>query len=122
MGIYIYQERKWQEKFDSGHTVAIKTALNFINQENINEFINYYEQYEYLANLFNENIDTKEDFDNFVNLIDFTTSFKEKMDSGIKYHRDKNNPQNYFFENDDFPYCQIHLDRYKTLKQKGGIS
>ena len=28
----------------------------------------------------------------------------------------------YFFENDDFPYCQIHLDRYKTLKQKGELA
>ncbi|WP_427156701.1 FRG domain-containing protein [Streptococcus sanguinis] len=37
--IYIFGEEINHEKFDTGHTVAIKSALNLISQEKINTFI-----------------------------------------------------------------------------------
>lgn len=37
--IYIYSLKEGEEKFDTGHTVAIKSALNLISQEVINKFI-----------------------------------------------------------------------------------
>ena len=37
--IYIYSNGKENEKFDTGHTIAIKSALNFMPQEKINEFL-----------------------------------------------------------------------------------
>lgn len=37
--IYIYSNDKENEKFDTGHTIAIKSALNFMPQEKINEFL-----------------------------------------------------------------------------------
>lgn len=36
--VYIYEGREGQEKFDTGHTVAIKSALNLFSQEVINKF------------------------------------------------------------------------------------
>lgn len=36
--LYIYKTTKKQEKFDTGHTVAIKCALNLIDYEVINDF------------------------------------------------------------------------------------
>lgn len=37
--IYIYKEKMENEKFDTGHTVAIKSALNFIPQSMIDNFL-----------------------------------------------------------------------------------
>ncbi len=37
--VYIFCEEINQEKFDTGHTVAIKSALNFISQDKIDAFI-----------------------------------------------------------------------------------
>lgn len=37
--IYIYSNYKENEKFDTGHTIAIKSALNFMPQKIINEFL-----------------------------------------------------------------------------------
>lgn len=37
--IYIYKTTTHQEKFDTGHTVAIKSALNLIDYEVINNFL-----------------------------------------------------------------------------------
>lgn len=38
--VYIYSSKKEEEKFDTGHTVAIKSALNFISAGKINDFLN----------------------------------------------------------------------------------
>ncbi|MDL5043147.1 FRG domain-containing protein [Streptococcus raffinosi] len=37
--VYIFFEKTNQEKFDTGHTVAIKSALNFISQDKIDAFL-----------------------------------------------------------------------------------
>lgn len=37
--VYTYSCKKGEEKFDTGHTVAIKSALSFMPQEIINKFI-----------------------------------------------------------------------------------
>ncbi|MHC3871372.1 FRG domain-containing protein [Streptococcus thermophilus] len=37
--IYIYSNGKENEKFDTGHTIAIKSALNFMPQKIINKFL-----------------------------------------------------------------------------------
>lgn len=37
--LYIYKTKIENEKFDTGHTVAIKSALNFMPQKSINDFL-----------------------------------------------------------------------------------
>lgn len=37
--VYMYSCKKGEEKFDTGHTVAIKSALSFMPQEIVNKFI-----------------------------------------------------------------------------------
>ncbi|MBO3641816.1 FRG domain-containing protein [Streptococcus suis] len=37
--IYLFKEKKGKEKFDTGHTVAIKSALNLVPQDKINTFL-----------------------------------------------------------------------------------
>ncbi|RRD31083.1 FRG domain-containing protein [Streptococcus minor] len=37
--VYLFKEEKGKEKFDTGHTVAIKSALNLVPQEKINTFL-----------------------------------------------------------------------------------
>lgn len=57
--IYIYSDGL-NQKFDTGHTIAIKSALNFMPQEIINDFFNSIEN---LLNS-NENNLSKEDLEN----------------------------------------------------------
>lgn len=37
--IHVYVSESKREKYSTGHTVAVKTALNFIDQEKINQFL-----------------------------------------------------------------------------------
>ncbi|WP_161980434.1 FRG domain-containing protein [Streptococcus sp. S784/96/1] len=37
--VYLFKEEKRQEKFDTGHTVALKSALNLMPQESIDHFL-----------------------------------------------------------------------------------
>lgn len=45
--VYIYKSIEGQEKFDTGHTVAVKSALNLISQNVINDFFKAVEKIKY---------------------------------------------------------------------------
>ena len=116
--IYIYQEEKREEKFDTGHTIAIKTALNFVSTKVINDFIGYYEKYGKLVKLFGENIDSEKNFKSFKDSLAFTTSLKNLLEKGNKYTNDTSNPEMFIVEGDSVHYHKMHFDRYNLLKNE----
>lgn len=102
--VYLFREEKDKEKFDTGHTIAIKSALNLISQNKINTFLMILTEIDdYLSNscgiygclLYNnveeliENVESWEDFFTiyeeelrFINLpIDNIVETQEEYDS-----------------------------------------
>ena len=52
--IHVYVSELNKEKYSTGHTVSVKTALNFVDQEKINQFL-------YLMDYLHKNIGEKGD-------------------------------------------------------------
>ncbi len=108
--IYIYSNGDENEKFDTGHTIAIKSALNFIPQKAINEFldsIDYFKKkiqldvnYQHLSikNLEikisqKKDSDTKNHFariESFLDLLNQRARVRETLNMPFKIYEDLN--------------------------------
>ena len=83
--IYIYSNGEESEKFDTGHTIAIKSALNFMPQKIINEFLDSVDYFKkntkFSVNYHNLSIDD----------LDYEINLKKglKNDKTVKYHYDR---------------------------------
>lgn len=83
--VYLFREEKDKEKFDTGHTIAIKSALNLIPQNKINTFLMILTEIDdYLSNscgiygclLYNN---VEELIENVESWEDFFTIYEEKL-------------------------------------------
>ena len=75
--IYIYSNGEENEKFDTGHTIAIKSALNFMSQKIINEFLDSVEY-------FLKNIQLNVNYYNLsVDDLDFEISLKKNLKKNL---------------------------------------
>ncbi|WP_247941510.1 FRG domain-containing protein [Streptococcus oralis] len=75
--VYIYSDRL-NEKFDTGHTIAIKSALNFMPQNIIN---NFFTAIEYLKKVNNKQLEDFELYttDSLKDIDLFTTGYSESI-------------------------------------------
>lgn len=81
--IYIYSNGKENEKFDTGHTIAIKSALNFMPQKIINEFLDS-------VGYFKKNIQLNINYQNLsIDDLEITLKKDFKKDETVKYHYDR---------------------------------
>lgn len=107
--IYIYSDGL-NQKFDTGHTIAIKSALNFMPQEIINDFLNSIENLinlhgtnlskAYLENIQLENIETEFNLSNpknenyisnikkFMELLNQRSRVRERLNLPFKIYND----------------------------------
>lgn len=107
--IYIYSNGKENEKFDTGHTIAIKSALNFMPQKIINEFLDsvYHLKEEFkdetdyqnlsiddLENILKKDKNDKNDHYNsiksFIDLLNQRARVRETLNMPFKIYEDLN--------------------------------
>lgn len=99
--IYIYKSTPSEEKFDTGHTVAIKSALNLMDQEVINDFLDVFEKIsenklkdlehktqDEILNEFNE--DSKKAINKFMELLNQRAKVRERLKYPIRIFNDLN--------------------------------
>lgn len=79
--IYIYSNGKENEKFDTGHTIAIKSALNFMPQKIINEFLDS-------VDYFKTNIQLNVNYQN-LSIDDLASKITLKKEKIVKNHFDR---------------------------------
>lgn len=96
--IYIYGDNDENIKFDSGHTVAIKSALNFIDQKIINNYIKACESIVYFFD------DKKNDYHYF--------TIDEAME---KIKSDKVMEKIKSFKSDEFNKCFKDIEKFMML-------
>ncbi|MGT2923986.1 FRG domain-containing protein [Streptococcus caviae] len=118
--VYIYEEENQKEKFDSGHTIAIKTALNFIDQKVINNFLSYMDFAEKLDKQsksfdISESQTTDDIISKFSNNMQFDL-IRSCIDDGKKYSEGDDGLY-YVVGEKNFGYYPEDIDCYKSLSQ-----
>lgn len=97
--VYIYKTKIGNEKFDTGHTVAIKAALNFMPQKVLNNFMDASETFnQKIANLDDlPKTDKKEDYRDYTEE-DFLKEIESKPEKNTELLNNYVNECKYFME------------------------
>lgn len=106
--LYIYCVNSKEEKFDTGHTSAVKSALNLINPKILNDFLTICTKIEKeVPNLSSENISQRElinklknyfNKDEYENIIKVISTFMELLNQRARVREQLNHPFKIYYD------------------------